>query len=958
MTTKFAFSRHLGLRFCGWLAALAFATTALMAQAPAARIRSEISSSYTTPLKVAQHPWVQAQYDAGRMPGDSKLSAMTLVFNRTPAQQAALEALIAAQQDPASPQYHQWLTPEQFGARFGMASSDLAKVQTWLQQQGFTIDAVARSKTFIQFTGSVAQFEFAFQTQMHYYQVQGNKHFAPSSELAIPTALASTVETIRGVSDFKPHSFHRPARLAKPSFTSSISGSVFFTPGDIKTTYDVNSLLNTGDTGSGQSIAIMGQSQVDVTDVENFQSAAGLPKKDPTMVYVPNTGVPAFNSGDEGESDLDLEWSGAMAPGANIYFVYTGNGSNSNGVFDSIQYAIDQKIGDIISVSYGACETALGTFTQESLYQQATSQGQTIIAASGDQGSTACFGDTNLTTVQQEALVVNYPASSPSVTGVGGTEISTADDVSTNSTYWTGQGSSDVISSAKTWIPEISWNDDAANVAAGCTGNCLSASGGGASTLFPKPTWQAGVPGIPSDSHRDVPDIAFYSSPGLPGYLYCTSDQSDWGSKQSGSCGSGFRASSTDTSLTVAGGTSFAAPIFAGMLAVLNQKGGYVGGQGLFNTELYKLASNSGTYAAAFHDVTSGNNDCLAGTTECSGQIGFNAGTGYDQVTGLGSIDVGVFATALPAFTGTPLINTAVSVSATPSTPAVNANDTITITVASVGSSSVPTGNLAITVDSGSPTTAALSPGSGSYTFTTKFTAAGVHTIAVQYQGDSTHETSSGAVTVTIPLGTLAATNITVTSGKSQTTTLTLTPQNGYTGTVDYTLTTTSSTLANTNTICYSPLNPTATVSGTSAVTTTLTFYTNSSNCNSSTGGAQKGGTRAILRYSPIGKAASTTPASRANPVQRASLGFIALLLAAFIGWRFRSLRALAGLVMIAALGFTMTACGGGSSSGGGGGGTTGTNAPTGTYQLYVTATDSTSGTSAAVTTGFTLTIQ
>lgn len=953
MTTTHALPKHLGLRFCGLLAAFALAATALVAQKPAARIQSEISSGYTTPLKVAQHPWVQAQNDAGRMPSDTKLSGMTLVFNRTPAQQSALDALIALQQDPSSPLYHQWLTPEQFGARFGMAQSDLNKVQTWLQQQGFTIDSVARSKTFIQFSGTAAQFELAFQTQLHYYQVQGKKRFAPSSELSVPTAFASTVETIRDISDFKPHSFHIPSRVAaRPQFTSGQSGNVFLAPGDVKVAYDVANLINTGSNGTGQSIAIMGQSQVDVTDIEHFQSAAGLTVKDPTLVYVPSTGPEGFSSGDEGESDLDLEWSSAMAPGANIFFVYTGLGGNSNGVFDSIQYAIDQKIGDIISVSYGACEPGLGTFNQESLYQQASTQGQTIIAASGDEGSTACFGDTNLnSTTIEEGLAVNYPASSPSVTGIGGTEISTANDAS-GTQYWSGGTGNEQLTSLLKYIPEVAWNDDAANVAAGCTGNCLSASGGGASSIFGKPSWQTGVPGIPSDSHRDVPDISFYSSPGLPGYLYCTSDQSDWGAQQSGSCGSGFRASATDTSLTLAGGTSFAAPIFAGMLAILNQKAGYVGGQGLFNTQLYKLASNSGTYAAAFHDVTSGNNNCLAGTTECSGQIGFNAGAGYDQVTGLGSIDVGAFATVLPVFTGTAKLSTVVSVSATPNPPALNANDSITIAVTSVGSSSVPGGNIAITVDSGSPTTVALS--NGSYPYTTKFTTAGIHTVAVQYQGDSTHQSSTGAVTINIPAFTLVATNVTVTAGKSGTSTITLTPQNGYTGTVVFQqITTNSSTLTN---ACASP-NPPAnlTVTGTSAVTETFTVFTNSTSCT--TAGVQKGPGSSFIPYRG-GKAASQSPLLHGNPVQRASLGFVALLLAAFIGWRFRSLRALAGFLMIAALGFTLTACGGGSSSGGGGGGGGGTNAPTGTYTLFLTATDSATGSSAGGSTTVTLTIQ
>ena len=234
------------------------------------------------------------------------------------------------------------------------------------------------------------------------------------------------------------------------------------------------------------------------------------------------------------------------------------------------QYAIDEKIAPIISISYGACEAALGTFTLETQLAQAAAQGQTVLAASGDQGSTSCSGDTQngLTTTQQFALAVNYPASSQYVTGVGGTEISAANSVSTNSTYWVAQGTSDVLTSAKTYIPEVVWNDDSTQFG-------LGASGGGASTLFTKPSWQTGVPGIPTDGKRDVPDVSLYASAGFPGYLFCSSDSSDWNTTnapvQTASCNSGFRDSATGD-LTVAGGTSFATPIFAGMIALINQK--------------------------------------------------------------------------------------------------------------------------------------------------------------------------------------------------------------------------------------------------------------------------------------------------------------------------------------------------------------------------------------------------
>ena len=429
---------------------------------------------------------------------------------------------------------------------------------------------------------------------------------------------------------------------ARGAFTSGQSGNNFFAPGDIAVTYDIKPLYSAGIDGTGQSIAVVGQSAIDPKDIENFQSAAGLPKKDPVMVLVPGSGSSTVVAGDEGESDLDVEWSGAIAKGATINFVYTGSSTNFN-AFDSIQYAIFEDIGNIISISYGACETAAqqANFSLEDVFQQAMAQGQTILASTGDQGSTACSGDTNgLTQAQQNALAVNYPASSPYVTGVGGTEISDAN--ATSSTYWASASGSDVLTSAKQYIPEVAWNDNSAQFG-------LSASGGGASVLFTKPSWQKGVAGIPNDGKRDVPDMSLYSSPNLPGYLFCTSDKSDWlgasssGPAQAASCNSGFRdATSGGNYLTVAGGTSFAAPIFAGMVALINQKQGWTEGQGLGESDF--------VYACRrLFDVRFGISRCHereqqlfnVGSTYCGTTTGgFAAATGYDQVTGLGSVDL------------------------------------------------------------------------------------------------------------------------------------------------------------------------------------------------------------------------------------------------------------------------------------------------------------------------------
>ncbi len=679
------------LRVCGWIAAFALASTAVAAQTPAPRIRSEISNVAVSPLRATQQPLGSTQFDAGRMPSDAKLNGMSIVFNRSTAQEAHLQALIAAQQDPRSPQYHQWLSPEQFGARFGMAQSDMDKVQTWLQQQGFAIASVARGRNMIRFSGTAGQVEQAFQTQMHYFKTNGETHFAPATLLSVPTAIAPTIAAVRNLSDFRPRPMHISTHRA---FTSGQSGNVFFAPGDIAVTYDINPLYSPGGmTGAGQSIAIVGQSAVLASDIEAFETAAGLPVKDPVMVLVPGSGASkVVAGGDEGESDLDIEWSGAIAKGATIDFVYTGNGGNLN-AFDSIAYAIDEKIAPIISVSYGACETALGGFSLETQLAQAAVQGQTVLAASGDQGSTACSGDTtnNLTTAQQFALAVNYPASSPYVTGVGGTEISAANSVSTNSTYWVGQGTSDALTSAKTYIPEIVWNDDSTQFG-------LGATGGGTSALFARPTWQTGVTGIPSGTKRLVPDVSLYSSAGFPGYLFCSSDTSDWAQAsgttpaQAASCNSGFR-DSTSGDLTVAGGTSFATPIFAGMIALINQKQEWTDGQGLANPTLYTLAAGA-NYSTLFHDVTSGNNNCTAGSTYCgTTTTGFSAGTGYDQVTGLGSVDLANIAGAWPK-NATPLVATTTAVSAASASPNVSTDDIITITVAQVGGTATPTGTV------------------------------------------------------------------------------------------------------------------------------------------------------------------------------------------------------------------------------------------------------------------------
>jgi subtilase family serine protease len=905
----------------------------------------------------------QPQFDTGRMPSDTRLNGISIVFNRTAAQQTSLEALIAAQQNPASPLYHQWLTPDQFAARFGMAESDLDKVESWLERQGFAIDSVARSLNVVRFSGTVRQVEAAFATQMHYYRIHGERHFAPSTELSLPAAIAPTVLGVRNLDDFRPqtHVVYRKNARPRPGFTSGISGSVFFAPGDIVTAYDIKPVYNSGYTGSGQAIAIVGQSAIETSDLENFQNASGLTVKDPTLVLMPGTGTSTLASVDESESDIDLEWSSAIAPGADIFFVYTGSNTNY-GAFDALQFAVDENIAPIISSSYGECEAYLGRASLETTFQQATAQGQTIISASGDDGSTDCYlGDnvTNPTQAVQQALAVDYPASSPYVTGAGGTEVSQTDSdyLTSGTAYWEGSSGNDVISSALQYLPEVAWNDDLS----GCgSDNCLASSGGGASALFPKPAWQAGVPGIPADSMRDVPDLALYASPEFPGYLYCSSDTSAWSNGQTGSCNSGFRDSASED-LTLAGGTSFAAPIFAGMLALINQKANYTAGQGLINPTLYTLAANSSTYASAFHDITSGNNDCSAGSSYCSSTAGFSAGTGYDQVTGLGSVDLANLVSAWPANSQSAPTGTKTAITASNSSPAVNVSDNFTITVTSSTGSSIPTGTVALTVDGGNPLQAIALTANGTATYTTSFSTSGTHQIIAAYSGDTTHAASTGVVSVNVPASSsgsgsfaLSATDVTVSQGSTGTSTITVTPKSGYTGTVYLTFDTSDdNALQN---LCYSFTNTASngdgsvTVSGASAASTQLQLDTNAADC--ATQAAIRNHGKQRFRAPKAVQSARNGPPGREerSPVP-ATAALAGLLLAGLLGRSSRKLRGLAGLIALAAVGLGLSACSGFS-------GSSISNPPKGTYTITVSGQDSSSATVPTATTTFNFTIQ
>jgi subtilase family serine protease len=944
--------------------ALCASSSAPAQTGPSPRITAQIDASSRVTLAGSRPPRARAADDIGAVPATLQLHGISLLFSRSPAQQTALDALVAAQQNPTSSLYHRWITPDQYAAQFGVADSDLAAAESWLEQQGFSIDSVSRSRNRIFFSGTAAQVANAFSAPLHYYLTPATAyepaktHFAPSADLTLPAALGSSVLAIGNLSDFHliPHIL-RASQPAQPRFTSSQTGNHYLTPGDIATIYDITPAYNSGFTGSNQSIAVIGQSDIDPSDISNFQAAVGIAAKTPVLVLVPNSGTRhIYADGDEAESDLDLEYSSTIAKGAQVYFVYTGN-SNSYGAFNSIEYAIDERIAPIISSSYGQCEPSLGQagYTQyESFLEQAAAQGQTVLSAAGDNGSTDCYGEFKTTDkTDNEQLAVDYPASSQYVTAVGGTEFPTADVASTNSQYFDAQSTSDIVSSAKSYIPEMVWNDDPAAAAAGPS-SPLSAGGGGASMFAPQPTWQTGTIGgvaITNTGHRMLPDIALTASPFNAPFAFCTSDATFWATGQKASCNDGLRDSSSQL-LTVGGGTSFEAPTVAGLVAIINQAKNSTG-QGVINSTLYTLAATS-AYATAFHDITSGGNQCTAGANYCTspGTTDYAATTGYDEASGLGSLDFYNLLTAWPSTASSSLLSTSTTLTAATTTPASGAADAITITVAPVTSNaSVPTGTVAISVDGGTATSQPLTAGIATYSFSS--TTTGAHVVTATYSGDTIFAPSTGSITLdvggTASVGTFAITanpaNVALAPGATSTGTITVSDPSGSTFSGTVTLSTSASTLTDG---CIVLGSTSVALTATAPGTTSYTLYASSSSACTATGAARPG----------IRKASADTPHQPNSPWKQlplpASLAGALLILSLRRSRRLRSKLLTAGLALglVFALSFSglaLTGCGG-SSTTTNTNTTTITNTPAGTYTIIINGASGTTTGSANIT--------
>ncbi len=895
------------------------------------RIATAVSDASRTRIANTIPARAKRAADIGEAPGSRRLEAVTLHFNQTAAQQADLNQLLLDQQNPNSPSYHQWLTPAQFGARFGLSSADLTKVTSWLTSKGLTVINVAPSANDITVSGTVSQVEQAFNISIHSMSENGEQHIANINDPQLPTAIANIVTGITGLHDFKLKPRSRVSSVT-PKFTSAQTGNHYMAPGDFYTIYDVNQLIsNNSINGSGISIAVIGQTDISTSDVAAFRSASGLSTSNlPTIVKA--TGyVAGIISGDVDEAQLDVEWSGAVAPNASILFVTVGASSTAS-VVDALNYAINNNVAPIITISYGNCESGWGQAQLNSInqkLQQANAQGITVFGPSGDSGATDC----DVTPPADYGLTVDFPGSSPFVTAAGGTMFNEGNTTGTTS-YWNSNSSSSTANagSAISYIPEMVWNES--------TSGSLGAGGGGVSAYFAKPAWQVGT-GVPSDSARDVPDVSFNAASSHDGYLFCSQ----------GSCTNGFRNSSGN--LNVVGGTSVVAPTLAGVFALLEQ---YLGGGtanriGNANPMIYGLA-NSTYYNNVFHDITSSNNNsaCQQGTPNCpnGGTIGYSATSGYDLATGWGSLDVYNFVskwklatpTGTGGTTGAMLSSTAVI-----TTGALCSNSSgsiplaINVSNASGTSLAAPTGTVQILVDNVAitgPNTATLSNGTASFTLTTSALSSGGHTIGVIYLGDGTYAASKGSLSIDVTSTSqkdFALTPCTASASASTGTsasgiTLTLTPYGSFNGTVNLTAYVTAFNPANSSassTIAASyTFNPsTVTITGTSPVTTSLVLSAYQSSSS---------GNPLVIH--------STQTASRTTPTwyvagSGASLACMMLLIAPR---RRRWGALLAVLLSVAAI--SISGCGSSSSSSPSGGSSTGqTNAARGKYTVNVTAT-------------------
>ena len=783
-------------------ASLVFAASAVAATTPSvlvrpqARVTDKIDNKQLSVLRNTTPAVVASAADHGRLASSTRLNHMLLVLKSSDEQEYALHSLIDAQQDKASPDYHKWMTPEAFNAAFGVASSDITSVDNWLKDSGFAVEKVSAGGRVIEFSGTSGQVESAFHTEIHNVTVDGETHFTNTVDFSVPSALSPVVAGISKLNNFarkanavNPHPVVKGKDgqfypvipgTSEPDYTSLSSGSHYVGPGDLATIYNGTPLLNTGINGKGQTIGVIGQTAINLSNVQTYRSMFRLPTNDPQIV---NVGPPPATIADDLESDLDVELAGSLATQAKVLFYTAGLGGFYDvGIDVSALEAVDLNVADIISLSYGGCEKnngASGTAYWTGLWEQAAAQGQTVFVSTGDSSATGCASSSAVTATGANAVYgVNALGSSPYNVAVGGTgffeDLSVAEAAKGGVTKYWSVGGVPPYTTALSYIPETVYSDGAFDVVV--QGSGVAGGGGGVSMFAARPSWQV-APGITAADpagptyttagaipagtpHRLVPDLSFIASSSHDATIFCSE----------GVCK--LDSAGNVIGIGAVGGTSVATPAMASVQALINQKNG--GRQGNANFFYYKLAaaqaslncaSTSATPAAGcnFYDTVTGSNysplkstaryDVSTGTitgTLGTDYIGFPATAGYDEATGLGSPNITNLANNWSTVT---FNSTTTKLTLSPTTTTHGTSVSATVTVAA--GSGTPSGQVSFTAVGQTP----AGPGDGNnYTLAagtviTSLTSlpGGTYSVVAHYGGDGTYAASDSApVTVTI----------------------------------------------------------------------------------------------------------------------------------------------------------------------------------------------------------------
>ena len=683
----------------------------------AARITQAVDEANLVTIRGSVNPLARAGFDQGLVADSRPMNHMLLVLQRSPQQETALRNLIDSQQVKNSSNYHAWLTPQQFGQQFGVADADIQKVADWLAQKGFTEIKASNGSMFIEFSGTAGLVRSAFHTEIHNVIVNGQLHFANLSDPQIPAALAPVVARIHSLHDFRLKSYMHlsnklqqlkaEGKLTKPGFGTG-TGLFAVGPGDLATIYNIPATVAGSPAGQGQTIAIVARSNITISDITQFGSAFGIPSlaNFSTSNVIVNGPDPGIVPGDDGEATLDVDMVGSTAPNANILLVVNGGTITGNlaglgaeaddstdGVDQSALYIVTNNLAPVMSQSFGGCEAGTDNVFASTLWEQAAAQGISVFVSTGDSGSDSCDDGSQNSTF---GLSVSGSASTPFNIAVGGTDFN---DALNPTMFWNDTAA---LATAKSYIPEIPWNDSCASSGSltACSGlvpatdpngldltggsggqsNCATNNGQFCTGGYPKPSWQS-APGVPADSLRDIPDVSLFASVNSPSnhfYVFCLADSGSQDPNQPCNLtGQPIIDGVPSYNLSGVGGTSASTPAWAGIMALVNQSevaAGRGGRQGNANYVLYNLAttqagnpacnSTGASLPAAsctFNDITTGNNSvqCVAGTPNCSNQTAsgfgilvtpgapfaantpaFSATSGYDLATGLGTPNV------------------------------------------------------------------------------------------------------------------------------------------------------------------------------------------------------------------------------------------------------------------------------------------------------------------------------